>query len=138
MAVPLCAPATCLLIGTCPPLLPRLQAHLRAVLGWPLGDCGLRVGASIMLNILGEVRCWAWCCCFLKFVLYCYYAWEPIAECCLSCFGRCAATAAAWLRAAVCHPPSPQSPGHACEAPPLLHPPICRRTARRASARRMS
>lgn len=41
-----------------PPLthnLTPLQAHLRAVLGWPLGDCGLRVGAAIMLNILGEV-----------------------------------------------------------------------------------
>lgn len=32
----------------------QFEAHLRAVLGWPLGDCGLRVGASIMLNILGE------------------------------------------------------------------------------------
>jgi phosphoribosylaminoimidazole carboxylase len=32
----------------------QFEAHLRAVLGWPLGDCGLQVGASIMLNILGE------------------------------------------------------------------------------------
>ena len=34
----------------------QFEAHLRAVLGWPLGDCGLRVGASIMLNILGEAE----------------------------------------------------------------------------------
>lgn len=33
---------------------PQFEAHLRAVLGWPLGDTSLRVGASIMLNILGE------------------------------------------------------------------------------------
>ncbi|KAL4429623.1 hypothetical protein ABPG77_008672 [Micractinium sp. CCAP 211/92] len=32
----------------------QFEAHLRAVLGWPLGDTSLRVGASIMLNILGE------------------------------------------------------------------------------------
>ena len=32
----------------------QFEAHLRAVLGWPLGDTGLRVGAAIMLNILGE------------------------------------------------------------------------------------
>ena len=31
----------------------QFEAHLRAVLGWPLGDCGLQVGASIMLNIVG-------------------------------------------------------------------------------------
>lgn len=32
----------------------QYEAHLRAVLGWPLGDPSLKVGASIMLNILGE------------------------------------------------------------------------------------
>ncbi|KAK9811859.1 hypothetical protein WJX72_011292 [[Myrmecia] bisecta] len=32
----------------------QYEQHLRAVLGWPLGDTRLRVGASIMLNILGE------------------------------------------------------------------------------------
>ncbi|EFN54406.1 hypothetical protein CHLNCDRAFT_24868 [Chlorella variabilis] len=32
----------------------QYEAHLRAVLGWPAGDTGLRVGASLMLNILGE------------------------------------------------------------------------------------
>lgn len=30
----------------------QYEAHLRAVLGWPLGDTGLRVGAAVMLNIL--------------------------------------------------------------------------------------
>ncbi|PSC69680.1 phosphoribosylaminoimidazole chloroplastic [Micractinium conductrix] len=34
----------------------QFEAHLRAVLGWPLGDTRLRVGASIMLNILGEAE----------------------------------------------------------------------------------
>lgn len=32
----------------------QYEAHLRAVLGWPLGDPSLKVGASIMLNVLGE------------------------------------------------------------------------------------
>ncbi len=32
----------------------QYEAHLRAVLGWPLGDTGLKVGAAVMLNILGE------------------------------------------------------------------------------------
>lgn len=39
-------------IEACP--ISQFEAHLRAVLGWPLGDTQLRVGASIMLNILGE------------------------------------------------------------------------------------
>lgn len=34
----------------------QFEAHLRAVLGWPQGDTSLRVGASIMLNILGEAE----------------------------------------------------------------------------------
>jgi len=32
----------------------QYEAHLRAVLGWPLGDTSLKVGSSIMLNVLGE------------------------------------------------------------------------------------
>ena len=32
----------------------QYEAHIRAVLGWPLGDTSLKVGASIMLNVLGE------------------------------------------------------------------------------------
>lgn len=32
----------------------QYEQHLRAVLGWPLGDTTLVAGASIMLNILGE------------------------------------------------------------------------------------
>ena len=32
----------------------QYEQHLRAVLGWPLGDSRLQVGAAIMLNILGE------------------------------------------------------------------------------------
>lgn len=32
----------------------QYEAHLRAVLGWPTGDVDLKVGGSIMLNILGE------------------------------------------------------------------------------------
>ena len=32
----------------------RYEQHLRAVLGWPLGDSSLTVGAAIMLNVLGE------------------------------------------------------------------------------------
>lgn len=32
----------------------QYEQHLRAILGWPLGDTSLVVGASIMLNILGE------------------------------------------------------------------------------------
>ena len=34
---------------------PRYEQHLRAILGWPLGDSSLTVGAAIMLNVLGEV-----------------------------------------------------------------------------------
>lgn len=33
---------------------PRYEQHLRAILGWPLGDSSLTVGAAIMLNVLGE------------------------------------------------------------------------------------
>lgn len=32
----------------------QFENHVRAVLGWPLGDTRLNCGASIMLNILGE------------------------------------------------------------------------------------
>ena len=32
----------------------QYEAHLRAILGWPMGDTDLKVGASIMLNILGS------------------------------------------------------------------------------------
>lgn len=32
----------------------QYEAHLRAILGWPLGDPSLKVGSSIMLNVLGE------------------------------------------------------------------------------------
>ena len=32
----------------------RYEQHLRAILGWPLGDSSLTVGAAIMLNVLGE------------------------------------------------------------------------------------
>lgn len=32
----------------------QYEAHLRAVLGWPLGDTSLKVGAALMLNVLGE------------------------------------------------------------------------------------
>ena len=32
----------------------QYEQHLRAVMGWPLGDASLAVGAAIMLNILGE------------------------------------------------------------------------------------
>lgn len=32
----------------------QFEMHLRAVMGWPLGDPSLKVGASIMYNILGE------------------------------------------------------------------------------------
>ncbi|KAL3141483.1 hypothetical protein ABBQ32_005045 [Trebouxia sp. C0010 RCD-2024] len=32
----------------------QYEQHLRAILGWPLGDTSLVVGSSIMLNILGE------------------------------------------------------------------------------------
>ena len=31
----------------------QYEAHLRAILGWPMGDTALKVGTSIMLNILG-------------------------------------------------------------------------------------
>lgn len=32
----------------------QYESHLRAVLGWPLGDTSLVCGAAIMLNVLGE------------------------------------------------------------------------------------
>lgn len=32
----------------------QFEQHLRAVLGMPLGDCSLRVGAAKMVNILGD------------------------------------------------------------------------------------
>lgn len=32
----------------------QYEAHLRAILGWPMGDTDLKVGTSIMLNILGS------------------------------------------------------------------------------------
>lgn len=32
----------------------QYEAHLRAILGWPLGDTSLKVGSAIMLNVLGE------------------------------------------------------------------------------------
>ena len=32
----------------------QYEAHIRAIYGWPLGDTSLKVGAAIMLNILGE------------------------------------------------------------------------------------
>jgi phosphoribosylaminoimidazole carboxylase len=32
----------------------QYEAHIRAILGWPLGDTSRKVGAAIMLNILGE------------------------------------------------------------------------------------
>jgi phosphoribosylaminoimidazole carboxylase len=32
----------------------QYEAHLRAILGWPMGDTDLKVGCSIMLNILGK------------------------------------------------------------------------------------
>ncbi|GAB4822141.1 hypothetical protein N2152v2_009187 [Parachlorella kessleri] len=32
----------------------QYEAHLRAILGWPLGDPSLAVGAALMLNVLGE------------------------------------------------------------------------------------
>lgn len=32
----------------------QYEQHLRAIMGWPLGDTSLVVGSSIMLNILGE------------------------------------------------------------------------------------
>jgi len=32
----------------------QYEAHLRAILGWPMGDTDLKVGCSIMLNILGS------------------------------------------------------------------------------------
>jgi hypothetical protein len=35
-------------------LVDRYEQHLRAILGWPLGDSSLTVGAAIMLNVLGE------------------------------------------------------------------------------------
>lgn len=40
------------LLGSAP--VPQYEQHLRAVLGWPLGDPSLVVGAAIMQNILGE------------------------------------------------------------------------------------
>jgi len=32
----------------------QFENHVRAVMGWPLGDTSLTVGSSIMLNLLGE------------------------------------------------------------------------------------
>jgi len=32
----------------------QYEQHLRAVMGWPLGDASLAVGCAVMLNILGE------------------------------------------------------------------------------------
>jgi phosphoribosylaminoimidazole carboxylase len=32
----------------------QYQNHVRAILGWPLGDTSLRVGGAVMKNILGE------------------------------------------------------------------------------------
>eukprot|EP00887_Chlorella_sp_A99_P006268 scaffold3.g6268.t1 len=32
----------------------QFEAHLRAILGWPLGDTSLAVGSALMLNLLGE------------------------------------------------------------------------------------
>eukprot|EP01134_Creolimax_fragrantissima_P008347 CFRG8347T1 len=32
----------------------QFENHLRAVLGLPLGDCGMKVGGSVMVNILGQ------------------------------------------------------------------------------------
>jgi phosphoribosylaminoimidazole carboxylase len=32
----------------------QFENHLRAVLGWPLGDTSLNCGSSLMLNMLGE------------------------------------------------------------------------------------
>ena len=32
----------------------QYEAHLRAILGWPMGDTDLKVGCSIMMNILGS------------------------------------------------------------------------------------
>lgn len=32
----------------------QFENHLRAVLGWPLGDTSLNCGCSLMLNLLGE------------------------------------------------------------------------------------
>ena len=32
----------------------QFEQHLRCVLGWPLGDPTLKVGAAVMLNVLGE------------------------------------------------------------------------------------
>jgi phosphoribosylaminoimidazole carboxylase len=34
----------------------QFENHIRAVLGWPLGDPSLNCGASVMLNILGEAE----------------------------------------------------------------------------------
>lgn len=34
----------------------QFENHVRAVMGWPLGDTSLTVGCSIMLNLLGEVE----------------------------------------------------------------------------------
>ena len=36
------------------PTHPQFEQHLRAVLGWPLGDPSLHCGSAIMFNILGE------------------------------------------------------------------------------------
>lgn len=35
----------------------QFENHLRAILGWPLGDARLNCGSSLMVNILGEAGC---------------------------------------------------------------------------------
>lgn len=37
-------------------IMSQYEAHIRAVLGWPLGDASLKVGAAIMMNVLGEAE----------------------------------------------------------------------------------
>jgi hypothetical protein len=32
----------------------QFENHVRAILGWPLGDTSLNCGSSLMLNLLGE------------------------------------------------------------------------------------
>lgn len=33
----------------------QFEQHIRAVLGWPLGDCSLNTECAIMLNLLGKL-----------------------------------------------------------------------------------
>ena len=35
---------------------PQFENHIRAVLGWPLGDTSLTSGSAVMLNLLGEAE----------------------------------------------------------------------------------